>query len=340
MHKYFFPFIILCLFQGRLHAQDTFSIVALDSASRQVGAAGASCLDLDFAGIADPAFLSDLLPDTGAVNTQSYFIQANQDNARARMRAGDSPAQIISWLVANDAINNPEFKQYGIVGFQGLQASSASHSGNTCIDYKNHVNGSIQGMYYAIQGNILKGQEILDSMEARFRNTPGNLACRIMAAMQGANVPGADTRCLNNNTSSLFAFLQVANPGDSYGQPSLKLTVKTSAGSGVEPIDSLQQLFNAVQPCAPSSLVDHSSVLSSVMFPNPVQDYIFIKSLNLSLDHLACSCYDQYGRLIFQQPIHQSLQQIPFAHHPSGIYLLVFTQHGVLIRKEYFMKVD
>lgn len=340
MQKFIILFLLSILFHGRLWAQDTFSIVALDSVSRQVGAAGASCLDLDFAGISDPAFLSDLLPDTGAVNTQSYFIQANQDNARARMRAGDSPAQIISWLVANDAVNNPEFKQYGIVGFQGMQASSASHSGNTCIDYKNHVNGSIQGMYYAIQGNILKGQEILDSMEARFRNTPGNLACRIMAAMQGANVPGADTRCLNNNTSSLFAFLQVANPGDPYGQPSLKLTVKTSAGSGVEPIDSLQHLFNAVQPCSPSSLVDESSALSSVLFPNPVQDYIFIKGLDLPLNHLTCSCYDQYGRLIFQQPIHQTQQQIPFAQHPSGMYLLIFTQQGVPIRKEHFMKVD
>ncbi|MBU3676346.1 MAG: hypothetical protein FGM54_04080, partial [Chitinophagaceae bacterium] len=69
MHKYFFIPIYLCLFSVSLQAQDTFSIVALDSSSRQVGAAGASCLDLDFAGIADPAFLSDLIPDTGAVNT-------------------------------------------------------------------------------------------------------------------------------------------------------------------------------------------------------------------------------------------------------------------------------
>lgn len=340
MQKFIILFLLYFLYQGRLWAQDTFSIVALDSVSRQVGAAGASCLDLNFAGISDPAFLSDLLPDTGAVNTQSYFIQANQDNARARMRAGDSPAQIISWLITNDAVNNPEFKQYGIVGFQGMQASSASHSGNSCIDYKNHVNGSIQGMYYAIQGNILKGQEILDSMEARFRNTPGNLACRIMAAMQGANVPGADTRCLNNNTSSLFAFLQVANPGDPYGQPSLKLTVKTSAGSGVEPIDSLQHLFNAVQPCSPSSLDDEYSVLNSVLFPNPIQDNIFINCLNLPLNHLTCSCYDQYGRLIFQQPIHQTLQQIPFAQYPSGMYLMIFSQQGVPIRKELFMKGD
>jgi uncharacterized Ntn-hydrolase superfamily protein len=191
-------------------SQDTFSIVALDSASREIGSAGASCLDLDAVGISNPAFLTDILPDTGVVNTQSYFMQANQDNARIRMRAGDSPAQIISWLVANDAVSNPEFKQYGIVGFTGNTPSAAAHTGNTCINYKNHITGSTNGFYYAIQGNILKGQEILDSMEAGFRNTNGTLACRIMAAMQGANVVGADTRCITENTSSLFAFLQVA----------------------------------------------------------------------------------------------------------------------------------
>ena len=78
------------------------------------------------------------------------------------------------------------------------------------MDYKNHI----VGPNYAIQGNILSGQAILDSMEARFLATPGPLADKLMAALQGANVPGADTRCLANGTSSLSAFLRVAKPND------------------------------------------------------------------------------------------------------------------------------
>lgn len=256
-------------------AQDTFSIVALDSVSRQVGSAGASCLDLDFAGIGNPAFLTDLLPDSGAINTQSYFVQANQDNARARMRLGETPSQIIAWLVANDANNNPEFKQYGIVGFQGIQASSASHSGTTCIDFKGQRNGSINGFHYAIQGNILKGPEILDSMESRFRNTEGPLACRLMAALQGAKIVGADTRCNTAGTSSLFAFLQLAQPNDVYGNPSLSLGLKTHEGDGIEPIDSLQILFDAAINCNPLSL-HHFAHAGLLVYPNPVTGYCMI----------------------------------------------------------------
>ena len=73
----FLLFLLLNCLESK--SQDTFSIVALDSTTRQIGSAGASCLDLFWAGIADPSFLTDILPDTGAINTQSYFIQANQD---------------------------------------------------------------------------------------------------------------------------------------------------------------------------------------------------------------------------------------------------------------------
>lgn len=275
----FFLLTIHLLLLAIVHCkgQDTFSIVALDSTSRQVGSAGASCLDLDFAGIANPAFLTDLLPDTGVVNTQSYFIQANQDNARLRMRAGDSPAQIISWLVNNDAVNNPEFKQYGIVGFNGNTPGAAAHTGSSCVNYKNHVTGSINGFYYAIQGNILKGQQILDSMEAGFRNTNGTLACRIMAAIQGAKVIGADTRCQNDSISSLFAFLQVALPTDNYGSPALNISLKTNEGDGIEPIDSLQTLFNSKHGCDPLNMLNVEQQSEFEVFPNPVTHFLVVK---------------------------------------------------------------
>ncbi|MBL7911610.1 MAG: DUF1028 domain-containing protein [Bacteroidia bacterium] len=279
INRVFFGIVWISLAGYRAIGQDTFSIVGLDSTSRQIGSAGASCLDLYFAGINDPAFLTDILPDTGVVNTQSYFIQANQDNARTRMRLGETPVQIINWLVANDANNNPQFKQYGIVAFNGNSPSSASHTGSTCINYKNHINGHINGFYYAIQGNILVGQKILDSMEARFRNTSGSLACRLMAAMQGAKVIGADTRC--NNSSSLFAFMQVANPNDIHGNPSLNISLKTKQSDNVEPIDSLQKLFNLNESCSTVSIPENKNTSTNTFYPNPSNDFLIIEDNNL-----------------------------------------------------------
>ena len=49
-------------------------------------------------------------------------------------------------------------------------------------------------------------------MEEEFLKAKGNLPCRLMASLQGANFPGADSRCIQNGTSALFAFLKVANP--------------------------------------------------------------------------------------------------------------------------------
>ena len=46
-----------------------------------------------------------------------------------------------------------------------------------------------------------------------------------MSAMQGANFAGADSRCLDEGTSSATAFLIVYQPDDIVGQPSLELNV-------------------------------------------------------------------------------------------------------------------
>lgn len=292
-------FFIFLLITRAGRTQDTFSIVALDSTSREVGSAGASCLDLFFAGYSDPSFLTRLIPDTGAVNIQSYFMQANQDNAVQRLRMGDNAMDVINWLVANDANNNPEFKQHGVVTFNGGMPSSAAHSGATCINYKNHITGSIQGFYYAIQGNILQGQHILDSMEQRFRHENGNLACRLMAAMQGAKIPGADTRCLSQGISSKFAFLQVAKPMDTYGFPSLNVGLRTTDSEVIEPIDSLQILFNQNVTCYPVGLAEQSRKNWTV-YPNPNAGYLQVQGMDFSQQEFVIELYSVTGICVLQ----------------------------------------
>ena len=71
-----------------------------------------------------------------------------------------------------------------------------------CFDYKNHIIGD----HYAIQGNILLGQSILDSMESRFLNTSGSLSEKLMASLQGAKVIGADTRCYDDESARCLLF--------------------------------------------------------------------------------------------------------------------------------------
>jgi len=212
-------------------SQETFSIVAVDPVTGQVGSAGASC-------IAGSIIISDVHTGVGVIHTQSYWNAANQNYARTLMNMGLSPQQIIDSLIMHDAQGNPSIRQYGIVNLID-SGRSAAFTGSNCYNYKNHILGPT----YAIQGNILLGQQILDSMEARFLNTPGTLADKLMAALQGAKVPGADTRCLSNGTSSKSAFIRVARIQDTLGILYLDLNVNNTP-AGVEPIDSLQVLYN------------------------------------------------------------------------------------------------
>ena len=225
---------------GSTLAQDTFSIVAVDLATGQVGSAGATCLD-DNQIAGGAVIISDVIPDVGAIHTQSYWIPANQNAAHDQVvDNGLSPEALMAWLEDNDAENNPAVRQYGMADLVTGSARAAAFTGDNCFDWKGHIVGE----HYAIQGNILLGEEILTQMEAGFLETEGTLAEKLMAALQGANVAGADTRCLDEGVSSRSAFLRVAYPGDDPDALTLDLVVSLTP-FGVEPIDVLQEEFNA-----------------------------------------------------------------------------------------------
>jgi uncharacterized Ntn-hydrolase superfamily protein len=198
------------------------------------------------------------------------------------MRAGDSPAQMMSWLAANDFQFSSATRQYGAIRIGQL---SAAFTGTSCTDYKGHRVGA----NYTIHGNILLGAQVLDSMEARFLRAEGDLACRLMAALQGAKMIGADTRCAANNSSSLFAFLKIATPTNSFGTHHFFVSLRTHSGDSIEPIDSLQKLFDFQHlPCvfSDAGLKEHEAKAFSI-WPNPVAEEVVIigiagKELNVT----------------------------------------------------------
>ena len=274
--------ILTTLSSFNCQSQDTFSIVAVDSITGEVGSAGASCVDLFQTNFATDHFLGDLFPGVGAINTQADYSPFNQINARGRMNLGETPSQIIQWLIANDLSSigqpTPEVRQYGIVALVNSSPESAAHTGSSAFDYKGHITG----LNYAIQGNILSGQEVLDSMQARFLREEGDLACKLMASLQGANMIGADSRCAANGTSSLFAFVKVAQPNDPFGSPSFIVSVRTHETAGIEPIDSLQTKFNLVHNCQTLNINESGplTVKNFICYPNPVNHTLYLEPFN------------------------------------------------------------
>ena len=231
----FFVFMaIILLAENKIFSQDTFSIVAVDTITGEIGSAGASCVG-PIGGVG--AFiLSDVIEGVGAIHTQASYLAQNQQNAHNKMLEGLSPQQIIDWLVANDAQNNPTIRQYGIVDLT-RDGETAGYTGVNCSNYKNHVTGP----GYAIQGNILLGQVIIDTMQYAFLNTDGPLADRLMATLQAAKIIGADTRCASRGTSSQSGFVKVVRIGDG-NSPYLQIVVPDTP-TGKDPIDSIQTMF-------------------------------------------------------------------------------------------------
>lgn len=224
--------LVILLLPGAARA--TFSIVAVDTANQVVGSAGASC-------IAGAQIIEDVVTNLGAVNTQAFWNATNQFHADSLLKLGWTPAAIMAWLAANDAANdgfNATDRQYGAVTLAGPGAA-ASYTGTSTLYWAGHRTGA----GYAVQGNILLDSTIVEMMEDAFLNTPGPLENRLMAALQAAKVPGADTRCFPQNKSSISAYIHVRRPTDG-AQSYLDLVVSNTTGS-TDPIDVLQTQFDA-----------------------------------------------------------------------------------------------
>ena len=311
--------IFFLLGTANLFSQHTFSIVAVDTLTGEVGSAGATCGDsIIWPGTAGAYIISDILPGVGAIHTQSFWLASNQVNARIQMQQGSSPTQIISWLATNDVQNNPQSRQYGVVDYYNGSSRSAAFTGTSCFDYKNHI----LGPNYAIQGNILLGQQILDSMEYYFLNTSGCLPEKLMAAMNGAKVVGADTRCMVEGTSSLSAFLRMALPTDNYNNLFLDINVAGTAPN-VEPIDVLENKYNQWKN---SNISYCDSVSSTKIFqkknveihPNPTNDFITISNLEKSRTIELFSLNGKFLETV-------KTNTVSLRNYSEGIYILKVT---------------
>ena len=97
--KHLFLFLVLFV-SIKTNSQHTFSIVAVDTLTGEIGSAGATCGDsIIWPGTPGAYIISDILPGVGAIHTQSFWLSSNQVNARARMQQGFSHQMksLIGW---------------------------------------------------------------------------------------------------------------------------------------------------------------------------------------------------------------------------------------------------
>lgn len=270
-------------------AQDTFSIVAVDPATGEIGSAGASC-------IANCKIISLIVPEIGVVHIQAQFVQGNKQNALSFMDGVNTPQQVLRLLTQYDNGGDSTIRQYGIAMLKDGQALAAGYTGDSCMDYKNHI----VGPNYSIQGNILLGQQVLDSMQARFLREPGPLHYKLMAALQGANIPGADSRCLGDNKPAISAFIRLYQPGDdTLKKYFMDLNVSNTTGSN-NPIDSLQKLFTKTTTGIASR---PTAAITIQVRPNPAKDMVSIRFYTQKYEKAILKIYDLTGREVYTESL-------------------------------------
>jgi uncharacterized Ntn-hydrolase superfamily protein len=175
-------------------ARMTFSIVGRDGDAYGVAVASKFLA----VGAAVPAARAGV----GAVATQSYANLSYRPGGLALLAAGSSAVATIDALTRADA--EREQRQVGVVGAGG----GATFTGTACHSWA----GGRTGADYAVQGNILVGEQVVEALERTWLGSVGQpLADRLLAALTAADHVGGDRRGRQS------AALLVVRPGAGYG---------------------------------------------------------------------------------------------------------------------------
>jgi uncharacterized Ntn-hydrolase superfamily protein len=158
---------------------ETFSIVARDSITGELGVAVASRF------FAVGTVVPWAKAEVGAVATQSFANTTFGWRGLDLLEKGANPEEVVEILLRTD--KDPERRQFGIVSADGR---SATYTGKECNPWA----GGRRGPNYAVQGNILAGEGVVIAMEAAFLDTKGTLAERLYASLLAGEREGGDAR--------------------------------------------------------------------------------------------------------------------------------------------------
>ena len=157
----------------------TYSIVARDPASGELGVAVQSHW------FSVGSVVSWAEAGVGAVATQSFVDPSYGPLGLDLMRAGRSAPEALAALIAGDA--GRDVRQVGMVDAQGR---AATHTGRLCIP----AAGGQEGTHYVVQANLMDRPTVWPAMARAYEGASGDLAERMLAALDAAEAEGGDIR--------------------------------------------------------------------------------------------------------------------------------------------------
>jgi MYXO-CTERM domain-containing protein len=227
---------------GTAPAFATYSIVGADTATREVGGTGTSCLNGS-----DVYIIYGAAPGFGVIHAQASANQNGRNRGVELLEQGTAPADIISEITSQGFDGNARVRQYGIADSSGRTAGFTGTGDQAFADDRQ---GSAGTFSYSVQGNILTSEAVLTQAAAAFEASGCDLAERLMRALEaGADNGEGDSRCTPDGIPSDSSFIQVERPGTARGSY-LELHVRSSGNDS--PIPGLREQFDAwraTHPC-------------------------------------------------------------------------------------------
>lgn len=172
-------------------AQATWSICLADCETKEVAVGTVTCLNnFDLLALVPVVVVGK---GSGACQSAGDFDGIRRPIIFDGLMNGDSPAVIFAQL---EQITGHQQRQYGIVDTNGQMLS---FTGSANGQWAGSITGAQGSMVYAIQGNVLAGECVLNAIEQAILGTGGDMAAKLMAGMQAAKDNGGDGRCSCNN---------------------------------------------------------------------------------------------------------------------------------------------
>lgn len=157
----------------------TYSIVARDSVTGDMGVAVQSHW----------FSVGPIVPwaraGAGAVATQSLVLVSYGPLGLELMGEGMGAAEALGKLVEEDA--HSAVRQVAMVDVEG---NAAAHTGDSCIAFASHRTG--RG--YSVQANMMLTDRVVPAMAKAYEAARGDLADRMLAALEAAEQAGGDIR--------------------------------------------------------------------------------------------------------------------------------------------------
>ncbi|MEY3214578.1 MAG: hypothetical protein RIT28_5059 [Pseudomonadota bacterium] len=174
----------------------TWSLVAVDPETGEVGAAGATCGKMVW-------FIAEVVPGRGAVVAQADTLLDGRDLAAEGLRDGLTPTEILSELT--DPTFDPAFetRQYGVAALSG---EAAAFTGAETEDVARAMgDGSV-----TVQGNLLTSAAVVEDAFAAYQDAEGEpMEERLMRGLEAGAAQGGDARCPPERAAK-SAFITVA----------------------------------------------------------------------------------------------------------------------------------